>query len=186
MPINTEIARQTRDQILFHPETYDQGDWFTFKNAYAKTLEECGTTACVAGNATILAGLVTYSQRKEWSLDGERLITRWDAVPSVGSGSWSTAGVVALGLQDYFVGHHGEIIIPVPDVYLSPEQADDLYCGDSDCPECFHGIEGVALFHGSTSQEDVLAALDWLVKEGEKQDASLDQVIEDMAKEASE
>ena len=43
-----ELAQQVRDQIMFHPETHNQSVWFQRM--------ECGTTACVAGWACMLAG----------------------------------------------------------------------------------------------------------------------------------
>lgn len=46
-----QLRQLVLDQIITYPETHDQGDW-----------EYCGTTACVAGWAMLLAdGFVTRS-----------------------------------------------------------------------------------------------------------------------------
>ena len=154
MSINVEIARRTLDQIRFHPETHNQDQWMIILDPLAETLEACGTTACVAGHAANLAGLLTY-RRGPYG---------WFVQPE--DDDWIGAGVKALGLEDYTDSvERFYVLIPVP----GKEAGSDV-SGCDCCPED-RGDEGVSLFCSNASREDVIAALEWLVKTGEEQEA---------------
>jgi hypothetical protein len=59
MTYNVDLMLQVREQITAHPETHDQAHWA------AKTA--CGTTMCIAGWATTLAGMkLVIDQDDDW------------------------------------------------------------------------------------------------------------------------
>lgn len=51
---NVELLKKVRDHILMLPETHDQDIW------------HCGTTACIAGHAAVMAGGVLRKNPGGW------------------------------------------------------------------------------------------------------------------------
>lgn len=96
MTINAKLAEKVLDQIELYPETHDQHQWiedgwasdkFTPADfqALCKNGLDCGTTACIAGHASLLAKNAQHHAQ----VDNGTVYVNWER-----------AGQVALGLSD--------------------------------------------------------------------------------------
>ncbi len=109
--VNVDLIKRVIEFIDRDPGKLKMDSWFEsfewhvddeMANQYA---EGCGTTACVAGWATILHHNLT-PEIKEWGSQWKELVYR-----APGSGDWSEEGAAALGFDDrlasaiFYQGH---------------------------------------------------------------------------------
>lgn len=137
--INTELARKVRDQILLEPDSHRQDVW--------AEETDCGTTACVAGWACIIAGKADLY----WDSEGDANIWRAPIAPeSFGSyRRWAVTAEEVLGIDRYI----------------------DPTTGEPWDPELLGNGRSSDLFNSSNTHKGMLAALDRIIRAGEEQDA---------------
>jgi hypothetical protein len=67
MPVNVELLKKVRENILDEPEHFDMENWISVTYE-GEDFEACGTTCCIAGRAHVIDCLergVTDSQRQK-------------------------------------------------------------------------------------------------------------------------
>lgn len=85
-----ELAQKIYDQITQYPATHDQGSW--------QSVNECGTTYCVAGWAVAFQD--SHRAHAERDVDSWPLRRRLQSELGASSNTWEALGQALLGLTE--------------------------------------------------------------------------------------
>lgn len=102
--MNTELMQKVLDHIKAHPELHNQGTWTTGGETDnpSEGAWECGTSACIAGWASIFHYDLKPVREEEsfFTYDGEKVYYEWNYhLPNINM-EWKTEGQSALGISD--------------------------------------------------------------------------------------
>lgn len=96
--VNVDIAKKIYDQITAYPDTFNMSSWAITRPymefvSPAQIHDVCGTTACLAGHAAILAGRAKLVHHRD-HVDGKILSSQW-----LPDSDWVIDGCEALGIS---------------------------------------------------------------------------------------